>query len=450
MLIKKVMISNVTCFDLIELDFTGQDSTSKWVAIVGENGTGKSTILKSIALALMGPVLSLDVADRSYLARFQRKQTTRPPSITLQLSSSWKDKNKIRNLDIYNTTVLIYRANVSRSLRQNLSILLHEGDEKEAGRIEKNLYSEEKQNGWFSCAYGPWRRIPSTQQSPRLEQINYSEIKSGRFITLFHDNYTLSSFSEWLIDLEFRRLKDNKSRADDDFKLAINTIEKILGDVKFSEINSDRDIIFKYGDSEVSLEQMSDGYRSVTAWVGDLVRQLVEAFPDSKNPLYEEGVVIIDEIDIHLHPAWQKNIVEQTKSIFPNTQFIVSSHSPFVIQDFSKDDTIIVLERIGSNVTAKKWGVDIQGWRVDQILTSGLFKLTSTRNNDIETLELKRIDLLNKKVLSRITNEEEKELEKLEGYLDENLSPPIYEDDQSEDFKNLVDLLKQNLIKEED
>ena len=79
------------------------------------------------------------------------------------------------------------------------------------------------------------------------------------------------------------------------------------------------------------IEQLSDGYRTTLAMVMDIAARMAEANPDMQNPLKTEGVVMIDEVDLHLHPGWQQTILLDLSKTFPNVQFIVTTHSPQVI-----------------------------------------------------------------------------------------------------------------------
>ena len=83
------------------------------------------------------------------------------------------------------------------------------------------------------------------------------------------------------------------------------------------------------------VNQLSDGEKGFIALIGDLARKLSIANPQRDNPLEGEGVVLIDEIDLHLHPQWQKIIVPKLLEVFPNLQFIITTHSPSVLSDIS-------------------------------------------------------------------------------------------------------------------
>ena len=94
------------------------------------------------------------------------------------------------------------------------------------------------------------------------------------------------------------------------------------------------------GEHRLSLTQLSDGERSFLALLGDMVRRLALANPDLENPLEGHGVVLIDELELHLHPTWQRQVVENLRTTFPNVQFIGTTHSPFVIQSLRPGELI--------------------------------------------------------------------------------------------------------------
>jgi len=109
-------------------------------------------------------------------------------------------------------------------------------------------------------------------------------------------------------------------------------------------------LVEKNGET-IRLNQLSDGEKTMIAMIGDIARRLSMANPQMENPLEGDGVVLIDEIDLHLHPLWQRVIVSRLTEVFPNCQFIVSTHSPQVLSHVkaehifilkpSKDDVLI-------------------------------------------------------------------------------------------------------------
>jgi len=99
-------------------------------------------------------------------------------------------------------------------------------------------------------------------------------------------------------------------------------------------------LTIRKGHARLSLPQLSDGERSFLAVLGDLVRRLALANPELDDPLQGYGVVLIDELELHLHPRWQREVVEKLRETFPNIQFIATTHSPFVIQSLRPGELI--------------------------------------------------------------------------------------------------------------
>jgi predicted ATP-binding protein involved in virulence len=87
----------------------------------------------------------------------------------------------------------------------------------------------------------------------------------------------------------------------------------------------------------ININQASQGQKTLIAMIADLSRRLVLLNPNLKNPLYGQGIVIIDEIELHLHPQWQQSIVHSLTSTFPNIQFIITTHSPQILSTVDKD-----------------------------------------------------------------------------------------------------------------
>jgi hypothetical protein len=148
-------------------------------------------------------------------------------------------------------------------------------------------------------------------------------------------------------------------------------------------------------DGWIALRDLSLGYRTPLAWMVDLAARMFEAYPDSKDPLAEPAVALIDEIDLHLHPRWQRDLLGHLTKRFPKTQFIASAHSPLVVQA-APDANIAVLRREGDHVVIDQEAGSVRGWRVDQILTSDLFGLPSARDPAQDDLRRRREAILGK------------------------------------------------------
>jgi predicted ATP-binding protein involved in virulence len=151
----------------------------------------------------------------------------------------------------------------------------------------------------------------------------------------------------------------------------------------------------------VTIHQLSLGYKTMVAWMIDLSARMFERYPDSENPLAEPAIVLVDEIDLHLHPKWQREIFDYLSEKFPKTQFIVTAHSPLIVQSAPKDANIVVLRKEGDHVVIDNDVESVQNWRLDQIMSSDLFGIESSRGPDTEKWLHERKQLLQKEILTK-------------------------------------------------
>jgi hypothetical protein len=164
---------------------------------------------------------------------------------------------------------------------------------------------------------------------------------------------------------------------------------------------------------EIPFENFSLGYKTVMSWTVDLAWRLLTQFTNSKNPLAEPAIVIVDELDLHLHPQWQLGIMNILSKHFPKVQFIATAHSPLMVQE-AANANYSVLKQIDGGVQILNKPTDIRGWRVDQILTSDLFDLPSARGERYDELLNKRNELAHK---LKLTVSEKRQLNQLNEQL---------------------------------
>lgn len=157
------------------------------------------------------------------------------------------------------------------------------------------------------------------------------------------------------------------------------------------------------GPKEVRIERMSDGYRIMVAMVADIAARMAEANPSFdcsglKSPLEAPGIVFIDEIDLHLHPLWQRKVLRQLRMIFPNVQFIVTTHSPNVVMGALDIVQVVKLEdgKINANVDLEQYMYN----DVSQLLLSSLFDLKNVRTEMYHSIIEERKQLIDKDSLT--------------------------------------------------
>jgi AAA domain, putative AbiEii toxin, Type IV TA system len=140
---------------------------------------------------------------------------------------------------------------------------------------------------------------------------------------------------------------------------------------------------------------LSDGYRAYIGWIGDMLFHLCMGAASGAKLIDTRGVVLVDEIDLHLHPAWQRVVLPTLSRALPNVQFIVTTHSPLVVGSLEATNLFTLVEQDGA-VTVKRLPEDVYGRSAEQILLSPYFGLDTTRaegvSAELETLAQAAVD----------------------------------------------------------
>jgi hypothetical protein len=149
---------------------------------------------------------------------------------------------------------------------------------------------------------------------------------------------------------------------------------------------------------ELRIEQLSEGYKIVIAMVADLAARMAEANPWMGNPLTSNGIVLIDEVDLHLHPKWQRSILQDLHRVFQNIQFIVSTHSPIIVIGAANIAQIVNLNATTDN--SDEIAPNISDSNVGQVLLSNLFGLKSLQSPEWDSKIQERDKILAKQNLT--------------------------------------------------
>jgi predicted ATP-binding protein involved in virulence len=266
------------------------------------------------------------------------------------------------------------------------------------------------------CAYGAGRRLgPAFLSWPEQDD---------PVANLFFDSAPLRNAEEWLLQVDYSASKPSpiQKRQKDRLGQVQNLLVHILPEVEDIRISEPTQaqptprVEFHTPYGWVHLRALGYGYQTLIAWMVDLASRLVERFPDSPDPLAEPAVVLVDEIELHLHPQWQRKLIGHLTACFPNTQFIATAHSPLVVQA-AEDANLAVLRREGDRVVIDNDVHVVRGWRIDQIYTSDLFGLESARPPQLDRALARRTQLLSKPTLSAADQRELKELDEQIGSL---------------------------------
>lgn len=343
MYVKKLHIENVKGFESIRFDLERPDgSFAGWTVFVGGNSSGKSTLLKAIALSLIGPETGGRLIG-SPLGWIRAGQSKALASLTLTRDSrfdAFKSSGKLPG-DAFDAGVRWVR-NKDDEVPQFKAVERRNARQGRVQTAERGPWSPNAR-GWFAAGYGPMRRL--TGSSSESIRFAVSKEAESRFVTLFREDAALSESEEWLRRMYARSLESNGSRPE--IQAIIGGVTALLESgllpqgMKVSRITVDHVFIKDGRGVELPMRDISDGCRSVYATVLDIVHGLFEVYgadglfeydSEERPVVTPPGVVIIDEIEAHLHPAWQLEIPKWLKTHFPNIQFLVSTHSPLIAQ----------------------------------------------------------------------------------------------------------------------
>ena len=199
-----------------------------------------------------------------------------------------------------------------------------------------------------------------------------------------HVNF--QSFFSWFRereDIENEQLRENGVLKEDSQLRAVRTAisEAIPGFDNLKVQRSPRSFIISKNGKKIKFDQLSDGEKSYIALIGDIARKLSMTHPTVKNPLEGSGIVVIDEIDLHLHPQWQHDVVASISKVFRNCQFFVSTHSPVVLSNISPSDKDkVFLLRDGNVMQVTD---NLYAKRIDRIMMEE-FALPSLRGKEVQ------------------------------------------------------------------
>lgn len=415
MWVEELTLENIKCFDKTTLKFGPKSAKTSWVTLLSENGNGKTTALQSLALLLAGPEAAAKLLPRPFGWLKNDRQLGK---ISVRIHKDPEDQGtfgaeKIRNAFGYSYHITGTSPTSIRN-RRYAEPGIHQSPDKVLSWLRQNAFSPQSK-GWFAVGYGAFRRLTRSHQVivPTLDSPN----RYSNFVTQFEEDEGLAAFERWMIYLDYRKAKLKDKKAAQQRDLGISAINELLPTgVRFDSIDGEGRIFFRVNQARVSTLSLSDGYRSVLALGGDLVWRMISAFPSASNPLHQPGVVLIDELDIHLHPVWQRFIASWLRAQFPNIQFIITTHSPLVAAGAGQDALTLKLD--GRTGTAKAIGESLYAMDVDDILRSEAFAVVSTYTPETQA-KLERLSELQARS-EALGVKERRELTQLSKFVSEN------------------------------
>lgn len=330
----------------------------KSTVFYGVNGAGKSTLLAAASYALWPFINKLNIS--------QGKDFQTMSAELLHIGKKYKNKNNCNVLLALSDGDEQFYLEKGIQVKSNGSVIpLYKGNPYIKTLVEyyyKHYLSDEDntsdclpcvQNMPVFLNYGTNRTVLDV---PLRIRNNHSLSKRAALERALEKSLDFRTFFMWYRNQEDIENEKKDSDYEDKLLKCVRTaIKNMMDDVQEIKVRRSplRMVVIKHG-VEVRVEQLSDGEKCTLALLGDIARRVAMANPCRENPLEGDGVVMIDEVDLHLHPAWQRKILGVLKRTFPNIQFIVTTHSPQVLGEI--DDSY----NLFSIVTDENGNRDIQ------------------------------------------------------------------------------------------
>ena len=313
MFLKRIRIDNVRAIAGLEVDFNSDDGGArKWTLLLGENGTGKSTILRCIALLLCGRDALPELLGRDPSSWIRSGRTS--ARIDGTIAAAQGEEHEVHLELRRNETI-------SKTIDRNAKPL---------APLEEALAHTRR--SYFLTGYGASRRLGR----PGIPGDEQRSGRAARVRTLFDADAALRPLASWAMDLHY-------VRGESFLSLIRSALAELLPDARFKDIDKTRKtLVFDTADGPVSLDDLSDGYQNVAAWVGDLLYRTTGTFDDYSNPLATRGLLLIDEIDLHLHVKWQRQLRRFIENKLPNFQIVATTHSPMTAQQAGRGEVHVL------------------------------------------------------------------------------------------------------------
>lgn len=371
MYIDHIEIENFRTFKKTRISFCHADQDFEAIGIpkpksknlnllLADNGYGKTSLLKAIALAALGPAAGRSGIYPYRLVRRESGQRGLKPSV-LKASFTTHRQDHCDFLSIDSHVEVLPEG--------DLELLEWKHKDEKSWHPVFSSHSD----AFFMVGYGASRRV---SKASRVEQNVKSSPRAARIMGLFEEDYALRPLNTWL-----PRYKES-TKLHGRYVQVQHLINRILGRGGWPFTGrQDKEGEYLYGKRgpKVPFPALSDGYRAFLGWLGDLLYHVCETCPSGKKLVENQGIVMVDEIDLHLHPKWQMTVLQTLAKHLPNIQFIVTSHSPLVVGGLEWMNIIAMKPGIRQSSKAVRIEWSVHGLDADQVLLTDFFGMNSTR-----------------------------------------------------------------------
>ncbi len=389
--IESISISNFRTFRKARIEFSHKDrrptrglpapKLPNVNLLLGNNGLGKTTLLKAISLAALGPA----VADSGiYPYRLVRREPDE------NVSRNARGASDLSQLGETTTIEATFRAHPQDQVPFPFQKVQSRVTISKRGDLEQLRWAHEDEKNWhpifssssdafFFVGYGATRRVEKREQADTASRKASSFVRAQRILSLFEEAYSLLPLSAWLPAFQ----KENPGR----HKQIVNLVNQVMGrdQYRFTGELEDNEYVFERGGLRVPFPALSDGYRAYLGWIGDLLYHVCMTCPSGCKLVDNCVIVMVDEIDLHIHPKWQISILPVLARALPNIQFIVTSHSPLVVGSLEWMNIIHMEPGPRQSSKPRRIKQGIHGLDADQILLSDFFGMESTRSPSKES-----------------------------------------------------------------
>jgi predicted ATPase len=328
--------------------------------LLANNGRGKSSLLKAIALAALGPAVGHSGIYPYHLIRREAGQLEKKRAV-LRASFRTHEQDHAPYDRIESRVEVIPEGDLE----------LLEWTQKDP-KAWHPVFSSTS-DAFFMVGYGSTRRV---SKSTRTEQSGKSSPRAARVMGLFEEDYSLRPLNTWLP--RYESSKQLRGR----YVQVVNLLNRLVGKDGWEftgKQNEEGEYLYGKTGVQVPFPALSDGYRAFLGWLGDLLFYICETCPSGKKLVENKGIVMVDEIDLHLHPKWQMTVLQSLAKELPNIQFIVTSHSPLLVGSLEWMNIIVMQPGPKQSSTAERIEWSVHGLDADQVLLTDFFGMKSTR-----------------------------------------------------------------------